>query len=161
VPKQSEQLHRDRDAVRRSNKHVSLTNPPVNALPGDEDPIAVLTEKARDFVFQTIKDRWQDPPFNPLWFAEYHYLSITPRDDILDARLMPESSTGARIELDPNHPKARVSFSLTHEIDQTLFSDIGLTIWNRLKMLKREYSDEARKFLAMICEEQRHWKRPL
>jgi hypothetical protein len=35
---------------------VFLTNPPVNALPGDEDPIAVLTEKARALVFQTIKD---------------------------------------------------------------------------------------------------------
>jgi len=133
----------------------------VIALLGDGDPIAVLTEKARDFVFQTIEDRWQNPPFNPFWLAEFYYLSITPRDDILDARLMPESSTGARIELDPNHPKARVSFSLTHEIDQTLFSDIGLTIWNRLKMLKPEYSVEARKFLAMNCEEQRHWKRPL
>jgi hypothetical protein len=161
VPKQSEQLHRDRHAVRRSNKQVFLTNPPVYALPGEGDPIAVITEKARDFVFQTIEDRWQNPPFNPFWLAEYHYLSITPRDDSLDARLMPESSTGARIELDPNQPKVRVSFSLAHEIDQTLFSDIGLTIWNRLKMLKREFSDEARKFLAMICEEQRHWKRPL
>jgi len=161
VPKQSEQLHSDRHAARRSNKQVFLTNPSVIALPGDGDPIAVLTEKARDFVFQTIEDRWQNPPFNPFRLAEFYYLSITPRDDILDARLMPESSTGARIELDPNQPKVRVSFSLAHEIDQTLFSDIGLTIWNRLKMIKREYSDEARKFLAMICEEQRHWKRPL
>jgi hypothetical protein len=161
VPKQSEQLHSDRHAARRSNNQVFLTNPSVIALLGDGDPIAVLTEKARDFVFQTIEDRWQNPPFNPFWLAEFYYLAITPRDDILDARLMPESSTGARIELNPNQPKVRVSFSLAHEIDQTLFSDIGLTIWNRLKMLKREYSDEARKFLAMICEEQRHGKRPL
>jgi hypothetical protein len=161
VPKQSEQLHSDRHAARRSNNQVFLTNPSVIVLLGDGDPIAVLTEKARDFVFQTIEDRWQNPPFNLFWLAEFYYLSITPRDDILDARLMPESSTGARIELDPNQPKVRVSFSLAHEIDQTLFSDIGLTIWNRLKMLKREYSDEARKFLVMICEEQRHGKRPL
>jgi hypothetical protein len=161
VPKQFEQLHSDRRAARRSNKQVFLTNPPVNALPGDGDPIVVLTEKARDFVFQTIEDRWQNPLFDPFWLAEFYYLSITPRDDILDARLMSESSKGARIELDPNQPKVRVSFSLAHEIDQTFFSDIGLTIWNRLKMLKREYSHEARKFLAMICEEQRHGKRPL
>jgi hypothetical protein len=161
VPKQSEQLHRHRHAARRSNKQVFLTNPSVNALSGDEDPIAVITEKARDLVFQTIEDRWQDPPFDPFWFAEYHRLSIRPRDDILDARLMPESSTGARIEFDPNQPKPRVSFSLAHEIDKTLFSDIGLTIRNRLKMSKRDYSDEVRKFRAMICEEQRHCKRPL
>ena len=123
--------------------------------------LAKQGDEARDVVFKAIEDGWQDPPFDPFWFAEYHYLSITPRDDIPDARLMPESSTGARIELDPNQPKARVSFSLAHEIGQTLFPDFGLTIRNRLKMSKRDSSDDARKFLAMICEEQPHWKRPL
>jgi hypothetical protein len=136
VPKQSEQLHHDCHTAWGSNKQVFLTNPSVNALSGDEDPIAVITEKARDLVFQTIEDRWQDPPFDPFWFAEYHHLAITPRDDILDARLMPESSTGARIEFDSNQPKARFSFSLAHKIDQPLFSDIGLTIRKRLMMSK-------------------------
>jgi hypothetical protein len=47
MPKQSEQLHRDRHAARRINKQVFWTNPPVNALSGDEDQIAVITEKAK------------------------------------------------------------------------------------------------------------------
>jgi hypothetical protein len=43
----------------------------------------------------------------------------------------------------------------------TSFRDFGLTIRNRLKMLKQDCLDYARKFRAMICEEQQHWKRPL
>lgn len=94
-------------------------------------------------VFKAIVDRWQNSPFDPFWFAEYRHLAITPRDDIPDARLIPKSSTGARIKFDPNQPKARVSFSLAREIGQTLFPDFGLTIRNRLKMSKRDSSDEA------------------
>jgi hypothetical protein len=40
-------------------------------------------------------------------------------------------------------------------------SDFGLTIFNRLKILKRDSLDQTRKFRAMIYEEQLHWKRPL
>jgi hypothetical protein len=47
MPKQSEQLHRDRRAARRINKQVFWINPSVNALSGDEDQIAVITEKAK------------------------------------------------------------------------------------------------------------------
>ncbi|MDF2783304.1 MAG: hypothetical protein K0S89_696 [Nitrososphaeraceae archaeon] len=133
MPKQFERLHRDRHAARRINKQVFWTNPSVKALSGDEDPIAVITEKARDLVFKTIEDGWQGSPFDPFWFAEYRHLAMTPRDDIPDARLIPESSTRAGIEFYPKQPKARVSFSLAHEIGQTLFPDFGLTIRNRLK----------------------------
>ena len=43
----------------------------------------------------------------------------------------------------------------------TSFRDFGLTIRNRLKMSKHDSLDYARKFRAMICEEQQHRKRPL
>jgi hypothetical protein len=118
--------------------------------------LAKQGDEARDVVFKAIEDGWQDSPFDPFCFTENRHLDITPRDDIPDARLIPESSTGARIEFDPNQPKARISFLLAHEIGQTLFPDFGLTIRNRLKMSKHDSSDYARKFRAMICEEQPH-----
>jgi hypothetical protein len=107
----------------------------VNVLSGDEDPITVITKKARDLVFKAIEDRWQDSPFDPFWFAEYRHLVITPRDDIPDAKLIPKSSIGARTKSDPKQPKARVSFSLAREIGQTLLPDFGLTIRNKLLTL--------------------------
>jgi hypothetical protein len=140
---------------------VFWTNPSVNALSGDEDPIAVITENARDLVFQAIEDGWLGPSFDPFWFTEYPHLAVTPKDDIPDARLRPESSIGARIEFTPNQPKARVSFSLAHEIRHTFFPGFGMTILNRVNISKRDSLDEAQKFRAMISEEQPHRKQPL
>ena len=57
---------------------------------------------------------------------------MTPRDDIPDARLLPDSSEGFRIEFNPNQPPARVRFSLAHEIGHTIFPDCGSMIRNRV-----------------------------
>jgi hypothetical protein len=132
----------------------------VNALTGDEEAIAVIT-KRRDLLFKGIEDGWQGPPSDPFGVAEYHRLAITPRDDIQDPRLIPESSTGARLEFNPNQPKPRVRFSLAHRIGLTLLPDFALIIRNNLKISKRDSSDEARMIRGMICEEQPHRKRPL
>ncbi|MGC2599101.1 MAG: hypothetical protein WA395_13355 [Nitrososphaeraceae archaeon] len=64
------------------------------------------------------------------------------------------------IERRVTNDEDRVIFSLVHEIGQALFLNFGLTIRNRLKMSKRD-SLEARKFRAMIYEEQPYRKRPL
>jgi hypothetical protein len=103
-------------------------------------------------VFKAIKEGWQDSLFDPFYFTKNLQLAITPKDDIPDARLIPQSSTGARIEFDANEPEAKVYFSLAHEIGQVLFPYFDLTFRNRLKMSKRDFSDQARKFRAMIYE---------
>ncbi|MGA7900821.1 MAG: hypothetical protein WCA39_18400 [Nitrososphaeraceae archaeon] len=64
------------------------------------------------------------------------------------------------IERRVTNDEDRVIFSLVHEIGQALFLNFDLTIRNRLKMSKRD-SLEARKFRAMIYEEQPYRKRPL
>ena len=117
-----------------------------------EGKVAVITEKARDLVLKVIGDGWQDSPFDPFWFAEYRHLTITPRDDIPNARLISKSLTGVTVEFDANEPEAKVYFSLAHEMGQVLFPDFGLTFRNRIKMSKRDFSDQARKFRAMIYE---------
>jgi hypothetical protein len=154
VPKQSEQLHRDRYASRRSNKEVFLTSPSANALSGDEDPIALMTKQATDLVLNAIEDAL----FDPFWFEEYRHLAVKPRDDIADA---PETSTGARIELNSTQPKPRVRFSLAHGIGETFSPEFALPIGNNLKISKHDSSDEWRRVRAMICDEQPHRKRPL
>jgi hypothetical protein len=64
------------------------------------------------------------------------------------------------IERRVTNDEDRVIFPLVHEIGQALFLNFDLTIRNRLKMSKRD-SLEARKFRAMIYEEQPYRKRPL
>jgi hypothetical protein len=114
-----------------------------------EGKVAVI-KKARELVFKVIGDGWQDLPFDPFWFAEYRRITITPRDDIPNARLISEYSTGLIVGFDPNEPQTKVRFSLAHEIGLILFPDFGLTFQNRLKMSMRDFSDQARKFRTMI-----------
>ena len=75
-----------------------------------------------------------------------------PRDDIPNARLISKSLTGVTVEFDANEPETKVYFSLAHGIGQVLFPDFGLTLQNRIKMSKRDFSDQAQKFRAMIYE---------
>jgi len=108
------------------------TNPSVTALAQGDDPILVIIQKTRELVFRALEDGWQGPPFDPFWLAGYRKISVTPLDGIPDARLVPGASGGGRIEFNPNQPRARVRFSLAHEIAHTLFPDYDTTIRNRL-----------------------------
>lgn len=63
-------------------------------------------DETRDLVFKAKEDRWQDPLFDPFCLTENRQISITPRDDIQYARLIPESSTGTKIKFSPNQQKA-------------------------------------------------------
>lgn len=99
-----------------------------------------------------MQDGLQHSLFYPFYLTENSQLSITSMDDIPYAKLISKSSTGVTVEFDANEPEAKVYFSLAHEIGQVLVPDFGLTFRNRLKMSKRDFSDQARKFRAMIYE---------
>jgi O-acetyl-ADP-ribose deacetylase (regulator of RNase III) len=122
------------------------TNPSVTNFSQGENPITVVTERARQLVFTAMEAGWEGPPFDPFWLAGYCKLPITARDDIPDARLVPESS-GVRIEFNPNQPRARVRFSVAHEIAHTLFPDYHKSIRNREGATRR--GDDWQ--LEMLC----------
>src|SRR5207245_7020960 len=114
------------DGVQQSTDALSLsskgdvtgfwTNVSVSSLAQGEDPITVVTQKVRDLVFRAVESGWKGPPFDPFWIANFCKIPTIPRDDIPDARLVPESAKGVRIEFNPNQPRSRVRFSLAHEI---------------------------------------------
>lgn len=99
------------------------TNPSVLTLTeGRDDPVAVIIEKARGVILDAMEHGWSGPPFDPFRLAGLLKITVIPRDDVLDARLVP-SGTGSRIEYNPNRPLGRIRFSLAHEIAHTLFPD--------------------------------------
>jgi hypothetical protein len=108
-------------------------------------------DEIRDAVFKAIEDGLQHLLFYPFCLTENRQLSIIPMDDIPYAKLIPESSTGTKIEFDPIQLKTRLSVSLAHKTGRTLFPNSGSTIRNRLKMSKYNSSDYLRKIRAMIC----------
>src|SRR5271168_4644688 len=91
-------------------EHGHWTNPSVLMLAGDDNPIDVITQKARTLVFDAIQNGWTGPPFDPFTLAEYLKLSIVPREDVADARTVP-SGAQSRIEFNPNRPRSRVRYS--------------------------------------------------
>lgn len=109
----------------------SWTNPSVLALvQARNDPVATIIEKAREVILNAVQEGWSGPPFDPFLLAEQLKIAVIPRDDVLDARLVP-SGAGCRIEFNPNRPSGRIRFSLAHEISHTFFPDYRSEIRNR------------------------------
>ena len=99
------------------------TNPSVLRFAGNSDPVDLITEKAKEEVLRAVQAGWQGPPFDPFKLADYLGIPTIPREDVLDARIVPLGSQKAQIEFNPNRPRGRVRFSIAHEIGHTLFPD--------------------------------------
>lgn len=132
----------------RLTENEFWTNPSVKAITPNGDPILDIAEKAKALVFNAVENGWQGPPFDPFWLAQYRGLSVVPRDDIPDARLVPQTKGKPVIEYNPNQPPSRVRFSVAHEIAHTLFPDYLQSIRNRLELLNQR-SDEWQ--LELLC----------
>jgi hypothetical protein len=103
----------------------------VLAFAGDVDPVEAITKAARDVVVRAMDQGWTGPPFDPLSLADFLKLDIVPRDDVPDARTVPVDRSRLRIEFNPNRPRARIRYSVAHEIAHTLFPDCSKTIRHR------------------------------
>lgn len=131
----------------RVKEHGHWTNPSVLTLAGDDDPIDVITQKARTLVFDAIQNGWVGPPFDPFTLAEYLKLSVVPREDVADARTVALGSQ-LQIEFNPNRPHSRVRYSIFHEIAHTLFPDCKQFVRHRLAHEEMQGDDWQ---LEMLC----------
>lgn len=103
----------------------------VRLFAGDADPIVAVREKARSMVAKAMDAGWSGPPFDPASLAtDYLKLDLVATDSVNDARTVP-TTTGARIEFNPNRPRERKRYSIAHEIAHTLFPDYADRVRNR------------------------------
>jgi O-acetyl-ADP-ribose deacetylase (regulator of RNase III) len=106
------------------------TNSSVRLLAGDDDPVDVITKRARSLVLAAIDKGWTGPPFDPLTLGDILKISFVPRSDVRDARTVAAGDSFC-IEYNPTRPRARVRYSIAHEIAHTLFPDCHEQIRNR------------------------------
>jgi uncharacterized protein DUF955 len=99
------------------------TNPSVLELAGERDPVEVITEFARDAVLGAIEEGWRGPPYDPFELAELMHVPAVPREDLYDARLAPAEGGRVCLEFNPTRPRARVRFTIAHELSHTFFPD--------------------------------------
>jgi O-acetyl-ADP-ribose deacetylase (regulator of RNase III) len=133
----SERAHAAAPAIRHKrsaqvNQPAPLwTNPSVLALTSDRDPVEVITQKARSVILDFIEAGWSVPPLDPFALADHLKIAVVPREDIRDARTVHAGGGKLRIEFNPNRPRGRVRYSISHEITHTLFPDCKEQVRNR------------------------------
>lgn len=102
----------------------------MKRLAGEDDPVEVITKKARGLVLAAMDNGWSGPPFDPLFLSDYLKLRVLPRGDLRDARIVPAGDSFC-IEYNPTRPRGRVRYSIAHEIAHTLFPDCSDQTRNR------------------------------
>lgn len=102
----------------------------MKRLAGDAEPTLAIINRTRTVIFEAMDDGWQGPPFDVFSLAQRRGLSLVPREDVLDARLIAKPG-GAEIEYNPNRSLNRIRFSVAHEIAHTLFPDYEETVHSR------------------------------
>lgn len=127
------------------------TNPSVLQFAGSSDPVDLITERAKEEVLRAIQAGWQGPPFDPFKLADYLEIPTIPREDVLDAQLIPLGSQKAQIEFNPNRPRGRIRFSIAHEIGHTLFPDYIENVRNRGRAIATRNDDWQLELLCNIA----------
>jgi O-acetyl-ADP-ribose deacetylase (regulator of RNase III) len=107
------------------------THPSVLALESTGNPVDTIVRKARQVVFSAIQKGWPGPPYDPFALAELLKIQVEPSQDVLDARIVPTPERRFKIEFNPNRSRARINFSVAHEIAHTFFPDCASAIRNR------------------------------
>ena len=108
------------------------THPSVLALAENQNPLETITGVARDVVAKAFDRGWSGPPFDPFELAALQRINIVAHHDVRDARIVAANSLGFRIEFNPSRPRARIRYSIAHEIAHTLFPDCASQVRNRL-----------------------------
>jgi hypothetical protein len=98
------------------------TNSSVLALAENKNPVDVITQKARTTILNFMEAAGEEPPIDPIALAKYLKINAIPSQEVHDARTV---YLGGRfqVEFNPNRPRSRVRYSISHEIAHTLFPD--------------------------------------
>lgn len=104
--------------------HQSVLALLAEGEPG-ETSVDIIRRKARALVDEALQLNWQGPPFNPETLASLRGIEVVPVDSFLgsEARIFPKPDGQVRIEFERDRPKARINFSICHEISHTFFPD--------------------------------------
>ena len=115
---------------------------------GGADPIAKMLEKASSTALSAMEQGWGGPPFDPFTLAELLHIQVVPNSDVLEARTVPIKGGRVQIEYNPNRPRARMRYSLAHEIAHTFFRDCADHVRNRAR--RQDYEPDEWE-LEMLC----------
>lgn len=107
------------------------TNPSVLRFAAGADPVLAIIRRARSVVAEALDDGWSGPPYDPIELARRLGVRVAGSDDVHDARTVADDDGRLRIEFNPSRPRARIRYSIAHELAHTLFPDCAEHVRNR------------------------------
>ncbi|MCI0747254.1 MAG: ImmA/IrrE family metallo-endopeptidase [Verrucomicrobia subdivision 3 bacterium] len=123
-------------------------NPSVNSFAGGGDPIELMLKRASSVALDAMQEGWSGPPFDPFALADFLHINVVPNSEVLDARTLPLKGGRIQIEYNPNRPRARVRYSVAHEIAHTFFPDCAERV--RHRGARQDYAENEWE-LEMLC----------
>jgi len=114
-----------------------------------DNPIDIVRGVSRDMVLQAYTRGWSGPPYDMVDLAKLMGISISPNDDVLDGRIIPQAKEKFAIEYNPHQNSSRINFSIAHEIGHTFFPDCAEKTRYRYK--KEEIEIENNWELEFLC----------
>jgi len=118
-------------ALRKKIGEEKWNNQSVTNISMTGNPVEDIQNKAREVVFSAMQKGWSGPPFDPFGLADILKITVITSEDVLDARMIPTRGGKLTIEYNPNRPKARIRYSIAHEIAHTLFPDCAQRVRER------------------------------
>lgn len=116
---------------------------------GEQNPIHLIREIARELVLKSFTKGWQGPPFDMVKLAELEGIFVSPNSNVVDGRIIPQPRGKYEIEYNPNQSRSRINFSIAHEIAHTFFPDCREKVRNRYS--KEEIQLENNWELEFLC----------
>jgi Zn-dependent peptidase ImmA (M78 family)/O-acetyl-ADP-ribose deacetylase (regulator of RNase III) len=127
--------------------HHYWTNSSVLSLAGSNNPINDIIQRTRNLVLSFIEKGGMPLPIDPFEIANFLNLQTVPSESVRDARTSFKNGKFI-IEFNPNRPKNRIRYSVSHEIVHTLFPDCKNEIRNRATHTEMKSDDWQ---LEMLC----------
>src|SRR5207253_1920213 len=112
------------------------------------DPIQHICARASRIALEAMEHGWSGPPYDPAKLAEHLRIRMVPTEEVSDARTVPLPDEHLQIEFNPNKPKARVRFSIAHELAHSLFPDCHEAIRHRHPFAEQQGDDWQ---VEMLC----------
>jgi O-acetyl-ADP-ribose deacetylase (regulator of RNase III) len=107
-----------------------------------------IISRSREVVFSAMQKGWGGPPFDPFALADILKIRVVASENVLDARILARGEGNFVIEFNPNQPKARIRYSIAHELAHTLFPDCADHIRERQRIPHKESGEWE---LEMLC----------
>lgn len=92
---------------------------------------ALTLRRAQNAFYSCLEKGLDGPPYDPLRIAEMLGIGVESSESVVEARTIRGPQGNFSIQYNPQRPRARMRFSIAHEIMHVLLASEGANEWHR------------------------------